>query len=258
MIARVAGLTHAQNTTLTTLSGSAEPMTVAQLAAAMDLHSNSVRETLDALVKASLVVRTRLAPQGRGRPSWVYEAVAPASVDSFAKQLVYLCRGLADYLVHTSDDARTQAHQIGQHWAAQMLQGAGVPDHSGNDHEAESRRLDVHTQKVRMFVSSLGFAAVATDDPHAFELHHCPLLGQIPAAGEQSPGGAGEGQEASSLVEGVHGAPEDAASLPVACALHLGMLDGLLNLTSGGRVAVELTPAIRPGICRVALAPRRA
>lgn len=232
LIARVAELSPAQNNTLTVLSGAVQPMTVAQIAGALELHPNSVRETLDALVKAGLVVRTRLAPQGRGRPSWAYEAVAPASVDSFTKQLTYLCRALAEHLQRNTADAVAQAHSIGRLWAAQMLEGARVPDHSGNDHEAESHRLDVHTQKVRMFVSSLGFAAVTTADPHVFELHHCPLLGRIPPAAQ-----AGDGSP----------------SLPVACALHRGMLDGLLELTSGGRVEVDLVPAVRPGVCRVAL-----
>lgn len=229
MLTNVAGLSNAQNTTLAALSESVRPLTVAELAEKLGLHHNSVRETLDALVQHGLVVRTRKSPKGRGRPSWAYEAMAPASLESFARQLTSIVGAVTAYLRQNADDPKQAAIELGRLWGAEILANANVPDHSQFDHAQEAQRLAVHTSKVRLFLSSMGYAATQSDDPTEFELRQCPLLGTIErgmAAGDK---------------------------YPLACAMHQGLLDGLMLHTTSGYVEADLTPQIRPGVCRVRL-----
>ena len=231
MLAKVAGLTPAQNNTLKALSRAVKPMTVAQIAGEQALHANTVRETLDALVKAGLVRRERVQPVRRGRPSWAYEAVVPASMDTFGNQLMHLANAVAAYVCEQDGDYRAQCAQIGRTWAAQVLAGARIPDHSGNDHVAEARRLSVHVSKVRIFLSSLGYAAVAvTDDEWSFELMHCPVLSYL------------HDPQASEVQRAVG-------------YLHKGLIDGILETTSGGRVVALISATDRAGVSRISLRP---
>ena len=231
MLAKVAALTPAQDNTLKALSRAVKPMTVAQIAGEQALHANTVRETLDALVKAGLVHRERVQPVGRGRPSWAYEAVVPASMDTFGNQLMHLANAVAAYVCEQDGDYRAQCAQIGRTWAAQVLAGARIPDHSGNDHEAEARRLSVHVSKVRIFLSSLGYAALAvTDDEWSFELMHCPVLSYL------------HDPQASEVQRAVG-------------YLHKGLIDGILETTSGGRVVALISATDRAGVSRISLRP---
>ena len=70
MMQALAGLSAAQHALLDEISRHPRPVTVADVAAAMGLHQNSVRDSLAVLVDARLVARTRLPAVGRGRPSW--------------------------------------------------------------------------------------------------------------------------------------------------------------------------------------------
>ncbi|MDO5721773.1 MAG: hypothetical protein Q4P06_04430 [Actinomycetaceae bacterium] len=232
MLGRVASLTPAQNSTLDALSKAIKPLTVAEIAEKQQLHHNSVRETIDALMEFGLVQRTRRAPNGRGRPSWTYEAVVPASMDTVSNQLKYLSWAVAKQFEFFGEDAQEQARALGAEWAKQVLQGARIPDHSHHDHVAEAHRLHVHTHKVRIFLSSLGYAAVPDDeDECAFQLLNCPLLAKRyePGAGEQE---------------------------KVAGALYEGLIDRLLLITSGGLVWAKYSTGTRPGTCRIALSSR--
>src|SRR5690606_2416661 len=51
--------------------------TVAELAAALELHPNSVRFHLDTLIEHGLVARAPARPDGPGRPALRVQAVAP-------------------------------------------------------------------------------------------------------------------------------------------------------------------------------------
>src|SRR5664279_996073 len=59
---------------LTVLGRSVRPMGVRELAEAVDLHPNTVRQHLDQLVEAGLAVRDTAPSVGRGRPALRYAA----------------------------------------------------------------------------------------------------------------------------------------------------------------------------------------
>src|SRR4051794_25229455 len=54
------------------VAGAAEPVTVSELTDRFELNHNAVRQHLAKLVAAGLVVETRAAPSGPGRPRLVY------------------------------------------------------------------------------------------------------------------------------------------------------------------------------------------
>jgi predicted ArsR family transcriptional regulator len=63
------------------LGAAAEGLTVAQIAERVDLHPNAVRQHLDVLQRAGVVVAAPAPPTGRrGRPSTVYALAAPHAV----------------------------------------------------------------------------------------------------------------------------------------------------------------------------------
>ncbi|AJC70728.1 hypothetical protein X956_09915 [Trueperella pyogenes TP8] len=74
--AAIAALSPAQQTMLTEISKSTDPVTVTELSKSLKLHSNSVRTTLDSLMQMQLIDRQVLRRSGRGRPSWGYFALA--------------------------------------------------------------------------------------------------------------------------------------------------------------------------------------
>src|SRR5699024_2547056 len=55
---------------------------ISTLSDAMALHPNTLREHLDALVSGGFAERHRAAPQGRGRPAWIYTAADSGAVDA--------------------------------------------------------------------------------------------------------------------------------------------------------------------------------
>lgn len=91
------------------------PLTAAQAARALNLHHNTVREHLDALVEADLVTVSANPTGRRGRPALRY---APAGPDPAQVTGSYLA--LLDAVVEQLGDgesARSRALEIGRRWA---------------------------------------------------------------------------------------------------------------------------------------------
>lgn len=138
------------------------PVRIAALAAGLDLHANTVREHLDALLEYRLVERITEAPARRGRPAALYRptAVDPAVVSN---DYAGLSTALAGHLARTSSTPERDARTAGVEWGHELVGEAAAGD--------DPRRtvLDV--------LSRLGFAP--EDDDAAAEgiaLRTCPLL----------------------------------------------------------------------------------
>jgi predicted ArsR family transcriptional regulator len=135
---------------------------VARLAA---LHPNTVREHLDRLIRAGLVVRARARPAGRGRPAWLYEATP---VTSGASDYVDLATALSAAMLRVSPDPRHDAELAGEDWGrdlARRRQAAPTTPEEARDH-------------VVAILDDLGFAPRQDDplDPSRVRLTRCPLL----------------------------------------------------------------------------------
>lgn len=131
---------------------------VADVAAALDLHVNTAREHLDALVDGGLAVRVRAESNGRGRPAWLYH-LAEADTDERFGAYRSMAMVLAGHLSQTSADARADACELGRTWGRELASDA-VSDARGRV-VADLRRV--------------GFAPVAESE-ESFALTRCPLL----------------------------------------------------------------------------------
>lgn len=205
----LAGVTRSR--LLAVLQGADAPLAVRELANAVGLHPNSVREQLELLVDAGLVARTAGAPSGRGRPSLRYTAIA--TTDEDADPYRQLAQVLAEELASLPDPAGVAA-AAGDRWGRSLV--AGTPP-------ATDERAAV--QRLVALLDDAGFAPEPVDsaqDP--IQLRRCPFVGLARDRGD--------------VVCSVHlglmrgalrelGAPLDAVSLepfvrPDLCLAHLG------------------------------------
>ncbi len=117
--ATTAVATPAQAEVLAHLQSGGEPLTSAELAAALGQHPNTVREHLEALTAQGLVERTRRPASGRGRPAFRYAATRPPAT----RTQDLLIEALMVRLTELGDDPQALGRQAGRQ-TAQLL-GAG-------------------------------------------------------------------------------------------------------------------------------------
>lgn len=132
------------------------PIRIADAAAQLGLHPNTVREHLDALVGLGLVDRATGGATGRGRPAAVYR---PSPAGPAVREYAGLATALAGHLARTGIDPERDARDAGAEWGRELVGGAGAKDRTILDH-----------------LTRLGF------DPHddgprrGIALRRCPLL----------------------------------------------------------------------------------
>jgi predicted ArsR family transcriptional regulator len=180
------------------------------LAARLRLHVTTVRFHLDALCDQGVVARTRIAPTGVGRPRTGYVA-AQDHLDYRT-----LAEILALELGDTVDKRRRRAVRAGRRWAAQLTEGS-TPDVDGADDV-----LDRQAARAAEVFQRMGFGPELTPPAkrgaRTVRLHACPVR-------------------------------ELAAAHPeVGCALHQGLLEGLLG-DQHSALRGELQPFVEPELC---------
>jgi len=142
------------------------PVRVADAAAGLDLHPNTVREHLDAVTGLGLVERTTATAPGRGRPASLYRASA-ADPAVAVRDYAGLATALAGHLARTSAHPERDARAAGIEWGREL-----VDEHSQAGGDPRRSVLEVLTR--------LGFAPDDEDTPDArrgIALRRCPLLG---------------------------------------------------------------------------------
>lgn len=142
--------------------GEAEhPMGVREIARAMGLHPNSVRDQLRLLVEAGLVTKEVSPPSGRGRPSLRYMARPDPDASEPYRSLA---RVLTEELDRSPETAAT-ATAAGERWGRTMVGPAGTP--MAPD-EAVRRLIEV--------LDDAGFAPEPPADLSApIRLRRCPF-----------------------------------------------------------------------------------
>lgn len=192
------------------------PVRVADAAAGLDLHPNTVREHLDAVVALGLLERSTESALGRGRPATSYRASA-ADPAVAVRDYAGLATALAGHLARTSGHPERDARTAGTEWGRELVGDAG---RAGTDPR----------QTVLDTLTRLGFAPdadAASPDTHGgrgIALRTCPLL-------------------------------DTARRYPtVVCQVHLGIVEGMLERL-GARAArgLDLIPFAEPGACRLFL-----
>ena len=141
------------------------PVRVAEAAAGLDLHPNTVRKHLDAVAALGLVERCSGAALGRGRPATSYRASA-ADPGVSARDYAGLAIALAGHLARTSSRPERDARSAGIEW------GRGLVDEYAPD-DTDPRRY------VLNVLTRLGFAPDDVETPGCgggIALRRCPLL----------------------------------------------------------------------------------
>nr|WP_246296225.1 helix-turn-helix domain-containing protein [Arthrobacter wenxiniae] len=228
-------MSKARAAVLERLRSSAAPLTVESLAAETGQHPNTVREHLDALVASGLAGRTTAPRSGRGRPASLYVPEAP---ESRTAGYAALAAALARHIAATSDDPAAAGDLAGRQWARVL---AGLE--AGADHSpAEPLRHGIKThsdpaprglpgaarrRQTRLNVAAslrdAGFGIQGNADATDFTLTTCPI---VAAARENT---------------------------DVVCAVHLGLVKGLLEGSGVPEDGVVLVPFAAPGMCTLHL-----
>ncbi len=139
-------------------------LTAAEVAGRTGLHVSTVRDHLDRLTEAGLLVRARASGGGPGRPAWRYLASRPAPGPGGLYRT--LAAALLDQLTDGAEP-RTAAVRAGQVWGRKLA--AATADDAGP------------ADAVVEVLDGLGFAprrVDGSDDDGPVEIHltSCPFL----------------------------------------------------------------------------------
>ena len=159
-------LTVARRRVLELIETAHRPMTAAEVASALDLHHNTVREHLDALVDAGFVEVSSMPTGRRGRPALRYASTAPNPEEVLDSYLTLL-DAIAETL-GTGPRAHELALAIGRRWA-QMTPAAQQVEDPGEAAGPAERAAHLLPD-----LSMMGFAP----EPHGdtLVLKACPLV----------------------------------------------------------------------------------
>lgn len=204
-------------------------LTAGQVAAATRLHLTTARAHLDRLADARLLVKERTASGGTpGRPAWRYRAAAPAPAPASYRGLA---AALLDNLAEAGTDARAAAVRVGERWGRRLAAAPATgrdpagsqPATHGPAGPSATGRDPAET--VVAVLDGLGFAPRpeprTAGDGLTVSLPACPFLDLV------------------------------ATNPDTTCALHLGVVRGVLEHTGGSAGDAVLEPFGAPAACLV-------
>jgi predicted ArsR family transcriptional regulator len=156
---------------LRALRDAGEPLGIAEIAARVGVHLNTVRFHLDALVAAGTVERTRAELGTPGRPPQLYRAAQgmdPAGPRHYRVLAEVLVAALAD-----DPDPVGRATEAGRVWGEREASGLAAGDAAD-----ESARADASTDLLIGMLDDLGFAPERdeAEAPSRIGLRSCPFL----------------------------------------------------------------------------------
>jgi len=194
------------------LQAAGEPVTVTDIASRVGLHPNTARFHLDGLVEQGLVQRETEQRELPGRPRVLYSARAD-SPRAGRRSYRLLAEILTSYLAGRTKQPGHAALQAGEAWGRFLT-----------ERPAPIRRVDAAaaTQQLVDVLDEIGFApeAVTNRRERQILLHHCPFR---------------------EIAVEEHGT--------VVCAVHLGLMRGLLAELDAPIEAARLDPFVEPGLC---------
>lgn len=158
------GLARGRAAVLDALRNQPDPVGIEALAQAVAKHPNTVREQVTWLVEHGHVTRIRQPGDGRGRPSWLYQATGGRPGDD---EYVELAAALAWRLQDASPDARAEASAAGRRWGADLVDRVGALEHPSPE---AARRWTV------ALMDDLGYGPEADAEAREVVLRRCPLL----------------------------------------------------------------------------------
>lgn len=149
---------------LALLRRSDQPLSVAEVAEAMDLHVNTARFHLDGLVDDGLAARTAEPRETPGRPRILYSSEGLSPGPRSYELLAQMLTGFVSSL----EDVDTATVELGKAWGRHLVERA-----------APSQRVDAEEALSRLdrMLDAVGFQpeAHATEEGAEVRLRHCPF-----------------------------------------------------------------------------------
>jgi predicted ArsR family transcriptional regulator len=188
-------------------------MTIVDIADQLEVHPNTVRFHLEALIDDGRVERIEPERKRRGRPPLMYRAVAgmdPGGARRYRLLAEILTEALAD-----DPDGSAKALNAGRAWARRVT----LPARSQPGVRASINRL-------MDLLGDLGFSPQRLDAGSEVKvgLRHCPFL---------------------ELADGARS---------VVCPIHLGLMQGAMEIWNAPTTIDRLEPFVEPGLCVAHLA----
>ncbi|HEX5994302.1 MAG TPA: helix-turn-helix domain-containing protein [Jiangellales bacterium] len=202
---------------LAAVQDSPEPVGVGRIAARLRVHANTVRFHLDALVRAGLVERVPEQRRRPGRPRNLYAVRAESSVIGLRSYRL-LAEILAGFVAANLDEPAKAAVEAGRTWG-RFLAEPPPPYRRVDDDSA--------VEQLTRTLTAIGFAPeTRAGRTRQIRLHHCPFREVA--------------QDHRDVV----------------CAIHLGLMQGLLAELGASVDAERLEPFVEPNLCIAHLAAR--
>ena len=197
------------------LRTSSEPRSIASMADELGVHPNTVRFHLDALLRAGRVEQVFSETAGPGRPPVLFRASRRMDPTGPTNYRL-LASILSTYFAAHSDDPSSAAAELGRSWGPSLV-------------EHRPRRALSKTQSVTELtdvLAELGFKPEPPTGPRVKEirLRHCPFNDLVQTQGD------------------------------MICALHLGLMQGVLVAMRGPVTVDHLDPYVEPDLCVAHLA----
>lgn len=141
------------------------PLEIAEIAARMQVHPNTVRFHLAALTHAGRVEKVAGEHTRRGRPPTAYRPVVRMDPDG-PRAYRALAELLAEDVASRPQPAR-RAVEIGRRWGRRLAE---------EDPGPSSRSARGSRERMRRILGKLGFAPEPDDDTRRIALRSCPFL----------------------------------------------------------------------------------
>lgn len=196
---------------LATLQDAGRPLSVGEIAAHVGLHPNTARFHLDALVDGGFIDRATEDRVLPGRPRMLYQA-RPGGTRPGRRSYHLLAEILTSFVAAQSPQATKSALEAGRSWGRYLT-----------EKPPPFRQVDATfaTEQLVATLDEIGFApeAVTSGGHREIRLRHCPFR------------------------ETAERHPE------VVCAIHLGLMKGVLQELDAPLDADRLDPFVEPSLC---------
>jgi predicted ArsR family transcriptional regulator len=194
---------------LAVLRRTGRPLTVGVVAQATGVHRNTARFHLDRLVEDNLAGRAAEPRSTPGRPRTLYTARPDTGGVRSFRLLAEVMTGVVATSV---EDPAAVAVEAGRQWGRHLSESPPPHDVVGEDEAA---------RRLKTLMTRMGFAPdiVETATGRDIHLHHCPFL-ELAVRHSN-----------------------------VVCAVHLGLLRGVLEEITAPLAAEQLEPFVQPSLC---------
>ena len=191
------------------IDASDSPVTIAEIADRLDIHPNTVRFHLDALVANGQIERVLGEPTGPGRPPQMFRTHQGMPPNGPRKYRLLAEIGLST--IAAEPNPANKAVETGQSWGGFLIERP-APGVTLSENEVVHRLLDL--------LADVGFAPESSASGSQIGLRNCPFLELVETQPEQ-----------------------------IICRLHLGLMQGALAALNARTTVDQLEPFAEPGLC---------